>query len=105
MREEWPSADIIIQGDKHIYGHSKQLVYVEEYDAGRRNSQWAHFIQAGTAKAGLDKYTIRGWTHGVFEWPFILLFPDNYGIRVTNEWQQVLEWLQYYYGYSELELK
>ncbi len=100
LRERWPNADIIIQGDRHIYGYSKQLTYVEEYDAGRRNSPWVHFIQAGTAKAGLDKYTIRGWSHGVFEWPFILLHPDEYGIRVTNEWQQVLEWLHYYYGYT-----
>jgi len=98
LRTQWPSADVIIQGDRHTYAQSKTLAYPEEFDAGRRSSPWVYFVQSGTAKSGLDKYTIQNWHRGVFEWPFIFFHHERHEIRVTNEWSEVEEWIQTYYG-------
>ena len=84
LRFRWPSADIVVRGDKHTYQISEVTAYRDEFDAGRRNSPFAWLLAAGTAKDGPDPYTLRGWERGIFEWPITILWPDRYHIEATR---------------------
>jgi hypothetical protein len=89
---DYPSADVIVQGDKHKYAVQSMSDRVDEYLADLRPSPKVWHVQAGTAKIGSDKYTIRGWQHGWFEWPVLLFYPDRHLIKQVFE----LEDLEYF---------
>lgn len=84
MREQFPNADVIVQGDKHTYAMSETTSYVWEVDAGNRVSPFVWFVQTGTAKTGPDKYTIKRWGRGVFEWPVLVFHHDDHYIEATR---------------------
>jgi hypothetical protein len=88
----YPSADIVVQGDKHKYSAQNMSDRVEEYYAGLRPSPLVWHIQAGTAKTGADKYTIRSWQRGWFEWPVLVFYPDRHVVKQAFEMKD-LEWL------------
>lgn len=82
---DYPSADVVAQGDKHRYAAQNMSDRVEEYHAGLRPSPLIWHIQAGTAKTGADKYTIRGWQRGWFEWPVLVFYPDKHIVKQAFE--------------------
>jgi len=82
---DYPSADVVIQGDKHRYATQHMSDRVEEYHAGLRPSPLIWHVQVGTAKTGADKYTIRGWQRGWFEWPILVFYPDRHVIKQAFE--------------------
>lgn len=81
MHWEVPSADVIAQGDHHVYAMAEMSAFVREYDAGMRASPYVWLIQAGTAKTGPDKYTIRGWSRGLLAWPVLVFHPETHFIE------------------------
>lgn len=93
LRWDLPSADVIVQGDKHVYGAAEVTAFKFEYDAGLRPSPFVWLVQVGTAKAGPDKYSIRRWSQGVFEWPIAVFWPDEHKIKVTRHLEDVEAWL------------
>jgi len=89
----FPNADVIVQGDKHVYAMEEATSYVWEADAGNRASPFVYFVQTGTAKTGADPYTVKRWSHGIFEWP-ILIFDDKiHQIEGTRHLRTVRGWL------------
>lgn len=82
---DYPSADIVAQGDKHKYASQNMSDRVDEYHAGLRPSPKVWHLQVGTAKIGPDPYTIRGWQRGYFEWPVTVLYPDRHIIKQVFE--------------------
>jgi hypothetical protein len=82
----WPGVDIIARGDKHTYACGEFTSFKDEFEAGRRNSPYVWEIAVGTAKTGPDPYTIRRWTKGVLEWPFVVLWPDEWRIETTRRY-------------------
>jgi hypothetical protein len=93
LRDNYPMADLIVQGDKHTYAVSEVTAYIREYDAGNRASPFTWFVQTGTAKTGLDKYTIKRWPHGILEWPVVIFESNTHNIEVTRHWRTVQAWL------------
>ena len=93
LKQRFPSADIVVQADKHQYSYQMSDAYGNEVLAGNRASRWVHLIQIGTAKGGPDPYTIRGWERGVTEWPWLVLWPDEHRIAVTPRFDDVRMWL------------
>lgn len=91
---DYPSADVIVQGDKHCYATQNMSDRVEEYHAGLRPSPKVWHVQAGTAKVGPDPYTIRGWQRGWFEWPVLLFCADRHLVKQVFE----LDDLEYFLG-------
>ena len=94
LRWNYPMADVIVQGDKHTYAVSEVTSYIKEYDAGNRKSPFTWFVQTGTAKTGLDKYTVKRWPHGIMEWPVLLFESETHNIECTRHWRTVRAWLQ-----------
>lgn len=90
--QRYPNADIIAQADRHIYAASEEYVYSNEYLAGNRHSPYVWLVQIGTAKDGPDPYTIRGWERGVSEWPWLVLWPDEFKVKVTRDFDDVRLW-------------
>ena len=82
---DYPSADVVAQGDKHRYAAQNMSDRVEEYHAGLRPSPLIWHVQAGTAKTGADKYTIRGWQRGWLEWPVLVFYPDRHVVKQAFE--------------------
>ncbi len=82
---DFPSADVIVQGDKHRYAVTEMSLPPTEFDAGLRASYMQWLVQVGTAKAGLDKYSIRGWSRGVLEWPVLIFHADRHCIEYTRD--------------------
>jgi len=89
---DYPSADIAAMGDKHRYSVQHMSDRVDEYLAGLRSSPLVWHVQVGTAKTGPDPYTIRGWQHGYFSWPTLILYPDRHVVKQCFEIDD-LEWL------------
>jgi hypothetical protein len=83
--QKFPSADIIFMGDKHQTCYQERQVYEYEARLGLRKSPYVHLIQTGTAKSGLDKYTIQRWTPGQSEWYIALFSPLTHHILVTRD--------------------
>lgn len=83
LMTRYPNADVVIMGDKHTPAIQWGMAYPEEYEKGNRNSPYALLLQAGTAKTGLDKYTIKNWSRGVLEWPVVIFYPDEFKIEWT----------------------
>jgi len=77
---EMPGADLVVMGDKHTAGIHKVPHHVPAYDAGLHESMWAWLVQTGTAKSGPDLYSIRNWTHGIFEWPVFVFMPNEHSV-------------------------
>lgn len=93
LKESFPSADVIIMGDKHTPAAQWFPAYAIEYDMGLRQSPYALLLQAGTAKTGLDKYTIQGWSRGMFGWPFVVFYPNEHKIKWTFYYEDLDAWL------------
>jgi len=93
LRWDYPMADVIVQGDKHTYAVSEVTSYIREFDAGNRASPFTWFVQTGTAKTGLDKYTVKRWPHGIMEWPILIFEEDDHNIECTRHWRTVSAWL------------
>jgi len=91
--QRFPLADVIAQADKHQYAISEEDVYGLEVAAGNRPSPYVHLVQIGTAKAGPDKYTIRGWEPGTAEWPWMVLYPDRHLVKMTRHFDDVMLWV------------
>jgi len=91
--QRFPLADVIAQADKHQYAISEEDVYGLEVAAGSRKSPFVHLVQIGTAKAGPDKYTIRGWEPGTAEWPWLVLYPDKHLVKMTRHFEDVMMWV------------
>ena len=81
---EFPSADVIAQGDRHNSAVQRITTNVTEYDAGLRPSCEQWLVQVGTAKTGNDPYSIRGWSRGVLGWPILVFHPDQHLIEWTT---------------------
>lgn len=94
LKENFPSADIVVMGDRHTPAMQYSPVYTWEYDMGLRDSPFALLLQAGTTKTGLDKFTLRGWSRGVFGWPFVVLYPDEHRYKFTFDYEDVKQWLR-----------
>jgi len=82
---DYPSADVIAQGDKHRYACQNMSDRVEEYHAGLRPTPIVWHVQAGTGKTGADKYTISKWQRGWFEWPVLIFSPNRHIIKQALE--------------------
>jgi len=83
-KTEFPSADLVVMGDKHTYGVQNVNSYSWEYDAGERESDRVLLVQVGTAKTGPDEYTIKGWSTGRLGWPAIIFDPNDHCITYTE---------------------
>jgi len=93
-RHDLPSADVVVQGDKHCYGISEVEVTNFAFEVGERPTDTIWLVQVGTAKAGLDKFTIENWSPGKFIWPVVVLWPDRHQVKVTRHLSDVCSWLQ-----------
>lgn len=82
---EYPNADIIVQGDKHRYAVTEMSLPPQEFDAGMRDSYMQWLVQVGTAKAGPDKYSIRGWSRGILEWPVLIMRHDRHFVASSRD--------------------
>lgn len=98
LRFDYPSADVIVAGDKHTYAVQEMEVYTEEYESGRRPSPFVWLVQSGTAKTGPDKYTIKRWSKGEAEWPITVLYPDQHLVKVTRHIDDARRWIEEYDG-------
>lgn len=94
LKENFPSADVVIMGDKHTPAAQWFPAYTIEYDMGLRQSPYALLLQAGTSKTGLDKYTIKGWSRGIFGWPFVVFYPHEHKIKWSFDYEDVKAWLR-----------
>jgi hypothetical protein len=75
-----PTADVVIQGDKHTYAVSQESIDTFEYLAGERESYLRWLVQVGAAKTGLDPYTIKTWSPAVWDWPILIFRNDRHSI-------------------------
>lgn len=82
--QRFPNADILAMADRHQYAVLEEQVYGHEVAAGNRLSPSVYLVQIGTAKSGLDPYTMRGWERGKSEWPILVLFPDVHEVFITR---------------------
>lgn len=94
LRWEFPNADVVAQGDKHTYALAENSAYWWEYRAGNRPSPYAWLVQTGTAKSGPDKYTIKGWSQGVFSWPVLIFDPLEHRIEGSRFLKTIGAWLE-----------
>jgi len=78
----FPSADVVAMGDKHTYAMQEEVAYTWEFDAGLRSSPYVWFVQTGTAKVGPDKYTLKRYPRGQFDWPMMVF--DNLEHRIIG---------------------
>jgi hypothetical protein len=92
-RFEFPNADVIINAGKHRYAAGEFSLWVQEAEVGMRKSPFVTLLEVGTAKDGPDKYTIRGWSQGTFEWPMLVLYPDKHLVKHTRHLGDVQLWL------------
>lgn len=81
---EFPNADAIIMGDRHVSAVQRISLPAWEYDAGIRSSLYQWFVQVGTFKAGLDRYSIRGWSRGILDFPILIFHADEHRIEWTD---------------------
>lgn len=81
----FPMADAIIQGDKHQYALSEHPAFQWEYQAGNRKSPYVWLVQSGTAKDGNDKYSVKWWGNGMFDWPVLVFSGKEHQIIGTRE--------------------
>jgi len=81
---EFPNEDVIVMGDKHRYSVQEISLPPYEFDAGMRPTYFQFLVQVGTAKIGLDRYSIRGWSRGVLEWPILIFHPKRHEITYTR---------------------
>lgn len=81
---DFPSADVVVMGDKHKGAVQRLTLPPFEFDAGLRPSFVQWLVQVGTMKQGLDKYSIRGWSRGVLEWPILVFHPHEHYIEWTD---------------------
>lgn len=81
----FPSADVVVSGDKHVGSIQRTTVSPFEFDAGLRASYVRWNVQVGTAKTGLDKYAIKTWSRGLLEWPILIFWPNEHRIEVTHD--------------------
>ena len=84
---DFPSADVLVQGDKHRYAVTEYSLPPMEFDAGLRPSYIQWLVQVGTAKTGPDRYSIRGWSRGVLEWPVLIFRHDRHAIAASRDLQ------------------
>lgn len=82
---DFPGADVVVQGDKHSYAVQEFSLPPFEFDAGLRATYTQWLVQVGTAKTGNDKYSIRGWSRGVLEWPVLIFRPDRHFIAHARD--------------------
>lgn len=82
---DYPQADVLVQGDRHKYACAEYSLPPMEFDAGLRQSYMQWLLQVGTAKTGPDRYSIRGWSRGVLEWPVMIFRPDRHAIAASRE--------------------
>jgi hypothetical protein len=75
-----PSADLVFMGDKHSTSVQRTTLDTFEFLAGERLSIDQYYVQVGTAKTGPDKYTIKTWSPGSWNWPVMLFRPDRHEI-------------------------
>lgn len=94
MHMDFPNADVLVMGDKHQAAFMDVPAFNWEYQAGNRASDRALLIQSGTAKTGADKYTIRGWSMGQFEWPTLVFYPDRHLIKYSWYLDDIEMWLE-----------
>lgn len=88
--QRYPNADVIAQADRHQYAALDTDVYGNEVLAGNRASTQLLLVQIGTAKVGPDKYMIRGWERGFFEWPWIVLYDNEHKMRLSRDTDEIL---------------
>lgn len=81
---DFPNVDVAIQGDKHRGGVQRFTVPPFEYDAGMVDSYVKWLVQVGTMKQGPDKFSIRGWSRGVLEWPILIFQASEHRIEWTD---------------------
>lgn len=81
----FPMADAIIQGDKHKYAMQESPAFQWEYQMGNRKSPTVWLVQSGTAKTGLDKYSIKWWGTGQFDWPVLIFDSSEHRVMGTRE--------------------
>ena len=75
-----PNAEIIFQGDKHVGAVQHMTLPTWEVLTGDRKNADLWLVQSGTAKTGPDKYTIKNWSTGVWDWPILILRGDRHEI-------------------------
>jgi hypothetical protein len=66
-----PDADVLVGGDKHVYAVANEI------DDAYENPRERWYVQVGTAKTGLDAYTIQSWSPGTWRWPILIFRADQ----------------------------
>lgn len=79
-----PTADIVVQGDRHQGG--VQWITNDSWSPRSPEIQW--FVQAGTAKTGPDPYTIGKWKVGTWEYPILLFRADRHEVGQARDLSQ-----------------
>lgn len=82
--QDFPQADMIVQGHSHTTAVQRVISYVTETDAGLRESAYTWLVQTGTAKTGKDPYTIRGWRRSLLDWPTFVFYSQRHEIRLVQ---------------------
>jgi hypothetical protein len=90
---EVPQADFVVMGHKHTFGYAEVPHHEQAYLAGLHQSRMAHLLQIGSPKTGPDRYTIRGWSQGIFEWPIFVLYPDEHKIKRAYDFEDLEHFL------------
>lgn len=93
-RFRFPSADVVVQGDKHTPAMQLAPYFIDEYRLGLRETPDVWLLQAGTAKVLEDPYTIQRWPTGKFGWPIAVFFPDRHEVKCTLDIEDAKLWLQ-----------
>lgn len=92
-RFRFPSADIVVAGDKHTEAVQFFPAYIDEFLMGNRKSPMLLLLQAGTAKNGPDPYTITNFSRGHLGWPIVVLHPKRHEIEFTLSLDRAAEML------------
>lgn len=82
---DFPTADVVVSGDKHVYAAQEVSVSPFMVDTGQCSNSTQWLVQVGTAKAGLDKYAIENWSRGIFEWPILVFNHRHHMVAHTRD--------------------
>jgi hypothetical protein len=83
VRENFPMADVAIQGDRHTAAYGTFSYFPFEALMGNRASGDVHLVQVGTAKTGPDRYTIKRFPPGKLGWPILVFNPHAHDIKLS----------------------
>lgn len=92
-RMRFPTADVVVMGDKHMPAMQLSTYFMDEYKMGLRENPDVWLLQAGTAKTGEDIYTVQRWPTGKLGWPIAVFFPDRHEVKCTLSIEDAKLWL------------